>query len=159
MRRILLLLAVLAIAPGVPVAAHAGPGADALSQCLIKATSPDDRKVALRWAFATMALDPDVASLATITPAQRDLINRQAAALVTDLLVQSCREPVRQALLAEGPSAAKTAFETWGRWAATGLVSEPHVVQGLGGLLQYLDLAKLMSLVPLQGLPAAGGTR
>lgn len=159
MRRTLLLLFVLGLTPALPLPAQAGAHADALAQCLIRATSPDDRKVALRWAFATMALDPDVAALSAVTPAQRDLLNRQAAMLVTDLLAKSCREPVQQALLLEGPSAARTAFEAWGRWAVTGLASEPHVVQGLGGLMQYLDIGKLLPLVPLQGLLPPAGTR
>jgi hypothetical protein len=140
--------------------AHAGAYADALSQCLIHATTPADQKVVVRWAFATMALDPDVASMAAVTPAQREAINQKAGALVTDLLVQSCSQPVQQTLIFEGTTGARTAFEAWARWAITGLAAEPHVLQGAGALLQYLDMGKLMSLVPLQGLtPDGGGAR
>jgi hypothetical protein len=56
----------------------------------------------------------------------------------------------------EGPPAVETAFETWGRWAVTGMVTEPHVARGMSALLKYLDMGKLMSLVPLQGFPPAG---
>lgn len=126
-----------------------------LADCLIHATTPADRKVALRWAFATMALDPDVATMAAITPAQRETINQQAGTLVTDLLVQSCSQPVQQALMFEGPPAVASAFEAWGRWALTGVITEPHVAQGMGTLLQYLDMGRLMSLVPLQGFPSS----
>ncbi|MGH8214930.1 MAG: hypothetical protein ACREPZ_04470 [Rhodanobacteraceae bacterium] len=158
MRRLLFLLAVSGSAAAWAAPVHAGSYADVLAQCLIRSTTPTDRRVALRWAFATMALDPDVASMAAVTPAQRDAINEQAGALVTDLLVQSCRQPVQQALMFEGPSAVTSAFEAWGRWAVTGLVSEPHVARGMSGLLQYLDMGKLMSLIPLQGLPPSSGT-
>ena len=158
MRRTLLLLAALGTAPLWSAPAHAGAYADTLSQCLIRSTTPADRKVALRWVFATMALDPDITSMAAITPAQRDAINRETGALVTNLLAQSCSQPVQQALMFEGPSAVESAFEAWGRWAVTGLVSEPHVAQGMGALLQYLDMGKLMSLVPLQGFPPASGS-
>ncbi|MGH8112004.1 MAG: hypothetical protein ACREPF_05860 [Rhodanobacteraceae bacterium] len=156
MRRIVLLLLVLAPLSAWPALARAGSYADALSQCLIRATTPADQKVVLRWAFATMALDPEVASMATITPAQRDAINRQAGSLVTDLLAQSCSQPVQQALMFEGTSGAEAAFEAWGRWAVTGLMSEPHVAQGMAALLQYIDIPKLMPLVPLQGLTPNG---
>lgn len=78
MRRTLLLLAALAMAPAWSAPARADTYADALAQCLIRSTTPTDRTIALRWAFATMALDPDVASLAAVTPAQRDVLNRQA---------------------------------------------------------------------------------
>lgn len=157
MRRIRLLLLPL-VACVWPAFAHAGTYADALSKCLVGATTPADRRIALRWAFATMSLDPDIAPLASISPVQRDAINRKAGALVTDLLVKSCRKEVQQALMFEGPGAVETAFEAWGRWAVTGLVAEPHVARGMGSLLQYLDMGKLMSLVPLQGFPPASGS-
>jgi hypothetical protein len=156
MRRLCLLMVLPLSMWAWPAPARAGSYADTLSQCLIHATTPADRKIALRWAFATMALDPDVASMASITTVQRDAINRQAGALVTDLLVNACRQPVQQALMFEGPPAVETAFETWGRWAVTGMVTEPHVARGMSALLKYLDMGKLMSLVPLQGFPPAG---
>ncbi|MGH8191257.1 MAG: hypothetical protein ACREP2_07395 [Rhodanobacteraceae bacterium] len=159
MRRTLLLLAALLTAPVWSAPAHAEDYAGTLAQCLIRSTTPADRKIALRWAFVTMALDPEVASMATITPAEREAINRQAGALVTNLLAQSCRQPVQQALMFEGPPAVESAFEAWGRWAVSGLVTEPHVAKGMAGLLQYLDMGKLMSLIPLQGFPPASGTR
>lgn len=158
MRRVWLLLPLLMLALACARPARAGSYADALSQCLIRATTPADQKVVVRWAFATMALDPDVASMAAVTPAQREAINQKAGALVTDLLVQSCSQPVQQTLMFEGPAGARTAFEAWARWAITGLAAESHVLQGAGALLQYLDMGKLMSLVPLQGFPADGGS-
>ena len=88
-----------------PALAQAGTYADALSQCLIRSTTPADQKTVVRWAFATMALDPDVASMATIPPAQRATINQQAGTLVTDLLAESCSRPAQQALMFEGPDA------------------------------------------------------
>jgi hypothetical protein len=158
MRRLCLLLVVLGSISVWSAVAHAGAYADKLSQCLIHATTPADQKIVVRWAFATMALDPDVAAMANVTQAQRTAINQKAAELVTDLLTQSCSQPVQQALMFEGMPGAQAAFEAWGRWAVTGLVSEPHVAQGMGELLQYIDLGKLMSLVPLQGLPPASET-
>ncbi len=157
MRRLYLLLALPALLSTWPVLARAGSYADKLSQCLIHATTPADQKVVLRWAFATMALDPDVASMATISPAQREAINQKAGAVVTDLLAGACSQPVQQALMFEGPDAARAAFEAWARWAITSLAEEPHVMQGAGALLQYIDIGKLMSLVPLQGFPPASG--
>lgn len=158
MPRMGFLLALLGLASAWAVPARANGYSERLAQCLIHATTPAGRKIALRWAFATMSLDPDVASMAAITPAQRESINRQAGDLVTNLLVESCRQPVQQALMYEGPPAVESAFESWGRWAVTGLVTEPHVARGMTALLQYLDMGKLMSLVPLQGFPPASGS-
>ncbi|MDE2054339.1 MAG: hypothetical protein KGI62_06600 [Xanthomonadaceae bacterium] len=160
MRRIFPWLIALAALPLWPITAHAGSYADKLSQCLIHATTPADQKVVVRWAFATMALDPDVASMAAIAPTQREAINRKAGAVVTNLLAGACSQPVQQALMFEGVQGAQAAFEAWARWAITGIAEEPHVMQGAGALLQYIDIGKLMPLVPLQGLtPDGGGAR
>lgn len=159
MRRVFLLPVLLGSLAVWPSLARAGSYADALSQCLIHATTPADQKIVVRWAFATMALDPDVAAMANVAPAQRAAINQAAGTLVTNLLVQACNQPVQQALMFEGPGAAQTAFEAWARWAITGIAEDPHVMQGAGALLEYVDLGKLMSLIPLQGFPpASGGT-
>ncbi|HEU0277062.1 MAG TPA: hypothetical protein VFQ95_04500 [Rhodanobacteraceae bacterium] len=157
-RMVWLLLVVLAAQCAWPAFARAGTYSDQLAQCLIRATTPADQKIVVRWAFATMALDPDVSSMAAVTAAERDAINRKAGALVTTLLAQSCRDPVQQTLMFEGVAGAQSAFEAWGRWAITGLVAEPHVAQGMGALLQYLDMGQLMSLVPLQGLTPNGSS-
>jgi hypothetical protein len=153
-------MVVLGLVSAWPALARAGTYADALSACLIRATTPADQKVVVRWAFATLALDPDVASMAAVDAAQRDAINQQAGTLVTSLLVQSCSQPVQQALMFEGVAGAQTAFEGWARWALTQVAAKPQVQQGAGALLEYVDVGRLMSLMPLQGLPPAGsGTR
>lgn len=157
MRRISPWLVALAVVAPWSTQARAGAYADKLSQCLVHATTPADQKTVLRWAFATMALDPDVASMAAISPIQREDINRKAAAVVTDLLAGACSQPVQQALMFEGVAGAQAAFEAWARWAITGIAGEPQVLQGAGALLQYIDIGKLMPLVPLQGLTPHGG--
>ena len=127
----------------------AGAAGDDLGQCLIRSTTLADRKILTQWAFATLALDPDVAPLASIGPAQRESINRQAGSVVTSLLADSCPAQAQRAFANGGPEAIQGAFQTWGRWAITGVASEPHVVQGMAGLLQYIDIGKLMMLGPM----------
>lgn len=148
MRRLLLSCCLIAPLLASSFAARAATDADGLAQCLIQATTPADQKVLLRWAFATMALDPEVAPMASITPVQREAVNRAAGTLVSNLLTESCSVPMRQVLTRDGPEGVQAAFEAWGRWAIAGLVSEPHVAQGMGELLQYLDIGKLMMLLP-----------
>jgi len=123
--------------------------ADDLGQCLIHSTTPADRRVLTQWAFATLALDPDVAPLASISPAQRESINQQAGSVVTSLLTDACPSQAQRAFSNGGAAAIQGAFETWGQWAIAGVASEPHVVQGMAGLLQYIDIGKLMMLAPI----------
>lgn len=154
MRRYLFVLLASLSAAGAMTAAPsraADANSDDLGQCLIRSTTPADRKVLTQWTFATLALDPDVASMAAISPAQRDAIKRQAGSTVTTMLANACLAQAQQAFANGGPAAIQTAFETWGQWAITGIVSEPHVMQGMAGLLQYIDIGKLMMLAPLGG--------
>jgi hypothetical protein len=138
----------------------AGVDSDDLGQCLIRATTPADRKVLTQWAFATLALDPDVAHLATISSAQRESLNQQAGSVVTAMLTDACPAQAQRAFANGGPEAIQSAFETWGQWAITGVASEPHVMQGMAGLLQYIDIGKLMMMAPLGGgLAVNGATR
>ncbi len=102
-----------------------------------------------QWAFATLALDPDVAPLASISPAQRESLNQQAGSVVTSMLTDACPRQAQRAFANGGPGAIQNAFEIWGQWAITGVASEPHVMQGMAGLLQYIDIGKLMMLAPL----------
>ena len=127
----------------------AGASADDLGQCLIHSTTPADRKVLTQWAFATLALDPDLSALATISAAQRQSLNQQAGSVVTSLLTDACPAQAQRAFANGGPQAIQNAFETWGQWAITGVASEPHVMQGMAGLLQYIDIGKLMMLSPM----------
>jgi len=127
----------------------AGADDDDLGQCLIRSTTPVDRKVLTQWAFATLALDPDLSQLATISADQRESINQQAGSVVTLLLADACPAQAQRAFANGGPQAIQSAFETWGQWAITGVASEPHVMQGMAGLLQYIDIGKLMMLAPV----------
>ena len=102
-----------------------------------------------QWAFATLALDPDVAPLASISPAQRESLNQQAGSVVTSMLTDACPRQAQRAFANGGPGAIQNAFEIWGQWAITGVASEPHVMQGMAGLLQYIDIGKLMMLSPM----------
>ena len=127
----------------------AGADSDDLGQCLIRSTTSADRTVLTQWAFATLALDPDLAPLATIDPARRESINQQAGSAVTSLLTESCPAQAQRAFASGGPQAIQSAFETWGQWAITGVATEPHVMQGMAGLLQYIEIGKLMRLAPV----------
>jgi hypothetical protein len=152
MHRHLFVLLALFSAAGVMLAKPspaANTDSDDLGQCLIRSTTPADRKVLTQWAFATLALDPDVAPLASISSVQRESINQQAGSVVTSLLTDACPRQAQHAFANGGPEAIQSAFETWGQWAITGVATEPHVMQGMAGLLQYIDIGKLMMLAPV----------
>ena len=74
-----------------PESALAGPYGDELAKCLVKSTTDADKTYLVKWLFAAAALHPDVKSIASVSDAQRDELNKNAAKLFERLLTESCR--------------------------------------------------------------------
>ena len=82
-----------------------------------------------------------------ISAEQRDEINKDAGALVTRLLTESCRSETQQAVRYEGPATVQYAFQVFGQAAAGDLLANPRVAEGMKGLAKYLDEGKFKSLM------------
>lgn len=136
--------AALALAP--ISAAQAGPYTDELNQCLTKATTPADQLVLVGWIFGAISAHPVFKDYSKITPAQRDDMNKEAAALVQRLLIQDCRQQTIGALRHEGLDSFRTAFESVGRMAMQTLMGDPNVQANLDGLTRHFDQSKLEAL-------------
>jgi hypothetical protein len=130
------------------VGAHAvaGPYGDDMAKCLVKAASPEDQTVFIRWLFAAIALHPDVASMATITPQQREEFSKRAGALFQRLLTESCRAETQQAIHNEGSATIQYAFQVFGQAAAGHLFANPTVAAGMKDLAKYIDQDKIKAL-------------
>ena len=128
--------------------AVAGPYADDMAKCLVKATSAEDRGLFMRWLFAAMALHPEVASMAAVSPQQRDDLNKRTGALIQKLLTESCRSETQQAVRYEGPATIQYAFQVFGQAAAGDLFSDARVAAGMKDLAKYVDQEKLKQLAP-----------
>jgi hypothetical protein len=128
--------------------AVAGPYGDDMAKCLVKAASPDDQTVFIKWLFAAIALHPDVASMASISAQQRDEFNKRAGALFQRLLTESCRSETQQAIRYEGPATIQYAFQVFGQAAAGNLFANPSVAVGMKDLAKYIDQDKIKALSP-----------
>jgi hypothetical protein len=126
--------------------AVAGPYGDDMGKCLVKAANAEDRTVFIKWLFSSMALHPDVASMATISPQQREEFSKRAAALFQRLLTESCRAETQQAIRYEGPATVQYAFQVFGQAAAGDLFSNASVAAGMKDLTKYIDQEKIKSL-------------
>jgi hypothetical protein len=127
---------------------HAGPYTDALAKCLVDSTTVDDRSTLVRWMFAAASAHPAVASIANVTPAQLDEMNRVTANLFVNLLTESCPDVARDALQFEGQSAIEGGFNVLGQVAGRELFSAPEVAGSLAGLERHVDTNKLQKLMP-----------
>ena len=129
-----------------PAPAAAGVYTDELSKCLVASATSDDKTNMMRWLFASVTLHPEVQSMATLTPVQREELNVKATRIVTRLLTADCRRQMVAALKNEGPSSVEKAFETLGEVAMEGLMAHPAVEAGMEAFARNLDRAQLESV-------------
>lgn len=128
--------------------AVAGTYSDDLTKCLVSSATADDKKVLVRWVFATLALHPDTAPLASVSDAQRAEFNTKTARLFERLVTENCKVQMQTAMRNEGPAALQASFRQFGEVATRELLSNPKVATGLSNTASNLDPIKLMSLLP-----------
>lgn len=139
-----LTISVLAMAPLVAsLPAVAGPYADELSKCLVRSTGDEEKRSLVKWIFSAVALHPDVADIATVTPTQRNEMTRNTAKLFEKLLTESCRTEVRAAVQYEGSQTIGASFQILGQVAARELFSNPGVAAQMGELAKHIDHKKM----------------
>ncbi len=126
-----------------PVAAHAGPATDALTQCLVSSVTDTDKTALVRWTFTLMAHHPEVKPLANISPEQQVEADKGMAAIMTRLFTEDCPQQIKAAIAEDGQASLFTAFKVVGEVAMMGLMSHPDVTAGGTSFTQYLDLAKI----------------
>ena len=117
---------------------------DALTRCLIESTSPDDKRVLVKWVFSVIAQHPDIASMTRIDAAQRTAIDRDAAKVFEQLLADQCAAPLRTAMKQSGTDAIGKSFQALGTSAATDMLQNPQVVASGAGLMKHLDMQRLL---------------
>jgi hypothetical protein len=123
--------------------AMAGPFGDDMAKCLVKSASTEDRSLLIRWIFSEITLHPDLASMTSVTPAQRDELSRSAGALFQRLLIESCKTETQLAIKNEGAKTMEYAFQILGEVAMQGIISNPKVVAGVAEITKGVDQEKL----------------
>ena len=131
----LLILGLLTLSP----LTIAGEYTDELSECLLQATTEEDKLSLVRWMFTAMALHPAVEEIADVSLSARELANREMAQLMIKLLSRACFNETGLALKNEGNTALQTSFAVLGLVAATNLFSDPNVAAGLASIETYIS--------------------
>ncbi len=150
MKRIAMAITIAALGWGVP--ASASVYGDDLTKCVIAHSSTDDNDAFIKWMFIAMAANPKLKSLATITDAERSESNRRAGAIVSRLLTKDCRAQTVAALKYDGTEAVRNAFELFGKVAMGGIMNDPAVEAGLGGLDKAFDQKAFDDMLTEAGL-------
>ena len=127
--------------------AHAGPYADDLSKCLVSSTTEADKALLVKWIFAAIALNKEVAPFVNMPQDVRDGLNKETASIYMRLLTDSCKVQTHEAFKYEGQAAITTAFQLLGQVASQGMFNDPAVAAGMEDLMKFFDLKKLSSVL------------
>lgn len=132
------------VAPAAPKAMPTVRAQDALTKCLVESSSPEDKRILVKWVFAVIAQHPDIASMTQIDAAQRLVIDRAAAGVFEKLLAEQCAAPLRAAVKQSGTDAIGRSFQALGTSAATDMLQNPQVMSSGAGLLKHLDMQRIL---------------
>jgi len=146
--------AALALALAAASQAQAGPAADALSKCVVGATSAQDRVVLTKWAYVVISANPEFHAMDGVTEPMREDANHHVADLLTRLVTVDCKAQTVIALRTEGPQAVEGAVKALGESAARDLFADPATLGEMTGFVKYLDRDKLIGLMKESGAAA-----
>ena len=104
---------------------------DELSECLLGATSEEDKLSLVKWMFTAIALLPAVEEIPEVSLSAREQANREMADLIIKLRSWACFTETKQN---ERSIALQTSFAVLGQVAATNLFSDQSVAAGLASL-------------------------
>ena len=130
--------------------AQAGPYTDDLSKCLVSSTSESDKSLLMKWIFSAMSLNNSVSSYVDIPAETRSQIDKDAGALFTHLLTESCKQQAHDAFKYEGSPALTNAFQVLGQIASQSLFGDPAVAGGVSALLQNMDQDKINAVLEIK---------
>ena len=154
MLKTLLAGAALALALSAASQAQAGPTSDALSKCVVGATSAQDRIVLTKWAYMVISANPEFRAMSTVTEPMREDANHHVADLLSRLVTVDCKAQAVIALRTDGPPAVEGAVKALGASAARDLFVDPATLGEMTGFVKYLDRDKLIGLMKASGVGA-----
>jgi len=124
--------------------AFAGEHSERLSKCFMASTTEEDKTALVRWIFGAISRYPEVSDIANLSPQTWDEITKSSAHVLQKLIADKCASESRDAILNEGMSGYKSAFETLGSTAVGGLMSDPAVVKAFADLETHMSEEKIM---------------
>lgn len=116
------------------------PSADAaLGECMVKAATPNDREVLVKWVFSALAAHPQLVDMSSLDAASRDALDGEMARLFERLMVDDCTVQARNALADDAGDAFGAGFKVLGEVAMTGLIDHPEVQGRIAGFAGKVD--------------------
>lgn len=130
---------------GVATTTQASITVDALSQCLVQATTTTDKTTVLQWTFAALSQHPDLNSMSSISAIQKEQLDQNLAQVLQRILVEQCSTQTKAVIQAEGFEAVGTSFQELGTITGNEILKTPQVKNQLNGVLKHVDMGKLVT--------------
>ena len=124
--------------------AQAGQSVDALSDCLVKATTATDKTTVLQWTYSELSAHPDLKEMSNVSEEQRTQLDQKFAHVLQRVIVEQCAAQTKTVIQTEGFQAVGESFQALGRSTGEEIIKNPAVKQQLNGILRYIDLNKLV---------------
>ena len=142
---VMVLVPIAALAAGSATPATAGPRTDELAQCLVAATTDQDKDDLVRWIFVSTAQHPAVSALTTVSPEQRADLSSRVAIVFERLLTEDCRQQFHDARKTEGEETVSRSFGILVQTAMGDLIENATVSSALASVDSYLDKQKIVA--------------
>lgn len=130
---------------GICATTQASSTVDALSQCLVQATTTTDKTTVLQWTFAALAQHPDLNSMSSISITQKEQLDQNLAQILQRILVEQCSTQTKAVIQADGFEAVGTSFQELGSITGNEILKTPQVKNQLNGVLKHVDMGKLVT--------------
>ena len=125
------------------ISATAGTYGDDFGKCLVKSSSDQDKQELMEWIFASISLNPKLATYVSIPKEDRVKIDTHMAVLFNKLIGESCHKEAADALKYEGSGSFAVAFQLLGQVAGQQLFASPEVTKGSENFIKLVDLDAL----------------
>ena len=121
----------------------AGPFGDEMAKCLVESTNSKDNISLVRWIVRVYGEHPDSNDFINLSIKDKEIIDKEIAALFNRLLLEDCKKETKMALNYEGDQVLFTAFQIMGQVAGRELNKEKNVAEAINKFLNYIDTEKL----------------
>ena len=113
---------------------------NALGECMAQQTTGAEREHFAKWIFSIMTQHPVARPYSDISANEREIIDKQAATLLTRLITTDCSREARNTYINGGEQAVVNAFKTMGEIAMQELFRNRAVAESAENYYKYLDM-------------------
>lgn len=115
----------------------------ALSECLIDATTEADKSKMMKMMFSAMTRNPELRGLSNIDSESSEKISQDAGKVIESLLLDKCLNQTHRVMRVSGFDGVGNSFEKLHYPLFYGLLKHPDVESAAGDFVKYMDAGRI----------------